>query len=365
MYRLSSIIVLWGLSCTLFAQSPHGENFRINCSDCHTSDSWDIPANHWTFRDAALIVPEVTSLEADSHQTAKAIFTHEDTDFPLEGGHVTTDCRFCHETMVFSEASTSCVACHTDIHHMTVGDDCARCHTSENWLVDNITELHQENGFPLLGMHAVISCDECHTSESGLQFTRIGNDCFTCHQEDYLASTEPNHVAAGFSIECTDCHDIRAVGWEAAAGGILHDFFALVQGHDIEDCSQCHTNGTFSGTPTDCFSCHQDDFENALNPNHLASGFSTDCASCHTLELDWMPANFDHDDLFFPIYSGNHKDEWNSCTECHLGGDYNTFSCIDCHEHNDKNDVDGEHDGVAGYVYASPDCFRCHPRGTE
>lgn len=273
----------------ILAQNPHGENLRVNCADCHTSDSWEIPSNYWAFRGEGLVVPGATLSPTDT--LPKASFTHEDTDFPLEGGHITTDCRFCHETLVFSEASSTCVSCHTDIHHMTVGDDCARCHTSENWLVDNITELHQENGFPLLGVHAQINCNECHISESGLQFTRLGNDCFTCHQEDYLATTDPNHIALGYSTACSDCHNAAGFGW--GAEDILHD------------------------------------------------------------------------GLYFPIYSGNHKNEWNDCAECHIGGDYTNFSCIDCHEHSDKNDVDGEHNGVAGYRYASPACLECHPNGNE
>lgn len=360
MYRLSSIIILLGLYSSLLGQSPHGESFRVNCADCHTADSWDIPAEHWTFREASLVKPEVTVLPETEAEQAKAFFTHEDTDFPLEGGHRTIDCRFCHETLVFSEASTSCVSCHTDIHHMTVGDDCARCHTSDNWLVDNITELHQENGLPLLGMHAQISCNDCHESESGLQFTRIGNDCINCHREDYLATTSPNHAAAGYSLDCIECHDVNAMSWGAS---ILHDFFPLVKGHDIADCNACHTNGVFENTPTDCFSCHQDDYNQAANPNHVALNFGIDCKQCHTLDVNWMPATFDHDGMYFPIYSGNHKDAWNDCADCHIGGNLNSFSCIDCHEHNDPNDLADEHNDVSGYIYASPECLRCHPNG--
>jgi len=265
---LAPIILLWGLYGSLFAQSPHGEAFRINCADCHTADSWEIEPSQWAFREASLLRPQPT--QAPENQGAKATFDHDETDFPLEGGHVTTDCRFCHESLVFEEANSACVSCHTDVHHMTVGDDCARCHTPDNWLVDNITELHQENGFPLLGVHAQIHCNDCHESSSNLQFNRIGNDCYVCHQADYLATTSPNHIAAGYSTECRQCHDVAAFGW-GGANGILHDFFPLVEGHDINDCNQCHTNDNFTNTPTDCFACHQDDYNNASNPNHVSS----------------------------------------------------------------------------------------------
>lgn len=338
MYRLLSIILLLAVFDSILAQSPHGEQFIVNCGDCHTAESWEIPSRHWE----------------------SASFSHDQTDFPLTGGHTSTDCRFCHETLVFTEARTSCVSCHEDLHRMTVGSDCARCHSTENWLVDNITELHQENGFPLLGVHAQISCDECHASESGLQFPRIGNECINCHREDFMATTSPNHASAGYSTDCLECHDLAAFGW--AANGIIHDFFPLEKGHDISDCNQCHVNGNFSNTPTECVDCHQDDFNNATNPNHRNLNLSTDCATCHTIDPDWMPADYrQHDNDFFPIYSGKHQGEWSDCVECHENpGNYAEFTCISCHE---NPETDEKHQDVGGYIYSSTACLACHPNG--
>ena len=71
------------------------------------------------------------------------------------------------------------------------------------------------------------------------------------------------------------------------------------------------------------------------------------------------------DDMFFPIYSGEHEGEWNSCTDCHTESNYSTFSCIECHEHNDQNDLTQEHRDVDDFVYESSDCFACHPTGEE
>ncbi len=337
------------MSLGLMAQSPHGQELKMDCARCHTSDSWAIPFGTWNFQSA-------------NNGNDSLRFNHNiDTDFPIEGGHIATDCRLCHEDLVFTGANTECISCHTDLHNMTVGSDCARCHTVDNWLVDNITELHQENGFPLLGSHAQISCNECHVSETGLQFTRIGNECINCHLNDFLATTSPNHVEAGYSQECIDCHDINAFDWSSQ--NILHDFFPLVKGHDI-DCIKCHTSGTFAAIPTDCISCHQQDFEVAQNPDHQALNFTTDCASCHTLDLNWMPARFQqHDDEYFPIYTGAHAGEWNECTDCHLNpANYSEFTCTTCHG---RSETDDDHDGVGGYVYESNACLACHPTGSE
>lgn len=338
MYRLLFVCLFLFSLFGAKAQSPHGEQFLTNCADCHTAESWEISFDHWE----------------------KAAFSHDQTTFPLTGGHTLTDCRFCHETLVFEEAKTSCVSCHEDLHRMTVGSDCARCHSTDNWLVDQITELHQENGFPLLGMHAQISCDECHQSASDLEFTRIGNACINCHREDYEATTSPNHVAGGYSTDCVECHDLAAFGWQAQ--GTNHDFFPLVRGHDISDCNLCHTNGTFRNTPTDCVACHQDDFNSTSNPNHSALSFSNDCAQCHSLNPDWMPAEYrSHDNDFFPIYSGTHQGEWSDCMDCHQNlANYAEFTCISCHR---NPSTDAKHTGVGGYVYASTACLACHPNG--
>ncbi len=321
----------------------------MNCASCHDSESWEIPMGTWDFD--APIRPD---------QDGVKMFNHNETAFPLDGGHAATDCRLCHEALVFTATATECISCHTDLHRMTVGNDCARCHSTENWLVDNITELHQDEGFPLLGEHAMISCNDCHQSESGLEFNRLGNECINCHLGDFLATTEPNHVDAGYSTDCMECHDINAFDWKA---NIIHDFFPLIKGHDI-GCIECHTTGVYNAIPTDCVSCHQEDFMATINPDHELLNFNTDCDSCHTLDLNWMPAQYlEHDAEFFPIYSGSHQGEWSECQECHPNpANYSVFTCTTCHE---KNETDDDHDGVGGYVYESGACLACHPTGNE
>jgi hypothetical protein len=248
---------------------------------------------------------------------------------------------------------------------MTAGDDCRRCHTTESWLVDNIMEIHFDNGFPLLGAHTTANCNACHISESGLEFHRIGNACINCHNTDFASTTNPNHIAAGYSIQCTDCHRADAFDWSAQ--NIAHDFFPLTQGHEIMDCRQCHQTSNYSDASPVCVSCHLTDYQTAQNPNHQTSGFPTDCALCHTTAPGWRPATFvNHDEQFFPINSGNHRGEWNACTDCHTTpGNYSLFSCIDCHEHNNQSELARDHRDVNGYVFQSTACYACHPRGEE
>jgi len=327
MYRLSSIILfLFGFTQIFAQSSPHGKEFNIDCAKCHTSESWNI-----------------------DYKTLK--FDHNITDFKLEGTHTQTNCTDCHKTLVFDEAQTDCISCHTDMHNATVGNDCARCHTPESWIVDNIPELHDENGFSLAGSHSNVDCIECHKSDTNLRFDRLGNDCINCHRDDFVATTNPNHVSANFSISCTDCHSQFVKEWTPVT--VEHDFFPLTSGHDIQNCLDCHANRNFEDISSNCVSCHQTNYDNATNPNHIAAGFSTDCASCHNTNPGWSPSTFDHN--LFPLTLGHDVQD---CAQCHTTVNYSDTSadCASCHQINYDNTTNPNHI-AAGF---STDCASCH-----
>jgi hypothetical protein len=309
-----------------------------DCVRCHNSESWLV-----------FEIPEI----------------HEQNGFPLIGSHLDVDCIECHTsatTLTFTPLGNECIQCHRDDYlatqnpnHMVSGfsTDCLECHSplSIDWDAEGINH----DFFPLTMGHDIQDCSACHDTSN---FGNISSDCFACHQDDYNTASNPNHVNANFPTDCTQCHT-TAIGWMPAI--IDHDFFPLTMGHDIQDCTECHINNNFSNTPTDCFACHEDDYNAANNPNHTAAQFPTDCASCHTTNPGWMPANFDHDGMYFPIYSGEHSGEWNECIDCHINpNDYSIFSCFACHPQGEMND---KHEGVGGYIYESNACFACHPNG--
>ncbi|MFK5856299.1 MAG: cytochrome c3 family protein [Bacteroidota bacterium] len=336
-----SLIVVFILSFFLpSSDSPHEKDLDISCSECHTSDGWKIDRND-------------------------IIFNHNnDTKFMLQGLHQDVNCVACHSTLIFSDAQTECVSCHTDMHQQTVGIECARCHNTNSWIVNNITEIHQQSRFPLLGAHITADCFDCHQSASLLIFEPLGVECVDCHLDNYQSTTSPNHVESDYSTDCAECHKMNAFTW--IGSDYTHAFFPLVEGHAINDCRECHTDpGNYSNISTECFSCHEADYNAATVPNHIQSDLSTNCTECHTLSLDWRPAEFAQHDVLFPIYSGEHNGEWNSCVDCHNNpSNISIFTCIDCHEHN-KTDMDDEHKGIGGYSYNSIACFECHPTGSE
>jgi hypothetical protein len=216
---------------------------------------------------------------------------------------------------------------------------CERCHSASGWSGASFSHSF----FPLAGGHAGQQCTDCHTTG---QLVSIPSTCVSCHLADYQGA--PGHVSQAFSQDCIRCHTIH--GWTGA--NFNHDFFPLVGGHSGLDCTRCHTGGTFTKIPSDCFSCHQDDYQRA--PDHATLGFPTDCTGCHTVSA-WEPASFTHR---FPL-RGPHDE---SCGTCHNAGTTTTFTCLVCHEHS-KTRMDDKHKEENGYSYDSQACYRCHPNG--
>ncbi|MFH0736087.1 MAG: hypothetical protein V1773_16655 [bacterium] len=412
MLKLSYIILLCLSISVMQAQSPHGKNFEVECSNCHQTDSWKV-------------------------DLTKTSFDHKTTGFALMGQHSNTSCLNCHKTLEFNQVNNLCYQCHKDVHENTLGKECQRCHQPSSWIVEKITDIHQNSRFPLIGVHRTADCNQCHASVSGLRFDPIGIDCYDCHKKEYERTANPNHIAAGFSKDCNECHNINSSQWNTTS--VVHDFFPLTGGHNLANCFACHKQNDFTGLSTECNSCHQNNFNNTTNPSHIAlnfdaancsechttnpgwqpvnftihnsyyqllgahvnvtcnnchnnnysatlpqtcfgchvndynnviepphaaSNFSTDCTTCHN-QNTWKPSSFNHDATYFPIYSGKHKSEWTKCSDCHTNtSNYQVFECINCHEHN-KIDTDEKHGSVSGYNYQSNACYACHPTGSE
>lgn len=339
MYKKHLIILMLLMAAhTIHCQSPHGDDFNVDCAFCHVSENWDMMEN--------------------------ASFNHDTTHFTLEGRHKQTDCRQCHKSLAFKNVGSDCISCHSDIHQNTTNPDCSLCHTNQSWMKTDITALHETSRFPLIGAHRTADCYACHPSATLMQFDVLGVECFSCHRNDYQGTTHPNHAEAGYSTNCVTCHNLYGTEWRAS--GFEHGFFPLIQGHSDIDCATCHGNETLEAVSPDCYSCHQEDYEASTNPDHIAIETSRECTECHSLAENWTPAEFRvHDSNYFPIYSGKHSGEWNSCTSCHTAGDnFTVFTCTECHEHR-QNAMNREHDDIRDYKWESNACYECHPNGRE
>lgn len=68
----------------------------------------------------------------------------------------------------------------------------------------------------------------------------------------------------------------------------------------------------------------------------------------------------DHE-RYFPIAVGNHAEL--TCVDCHGAAEsFREFTCVSCHEHSQEL-MDPTHLGFPDYLFDSPRCLTCHPRG--
>jgi hypothetical protein len=316
-------------------------SFPTTCDDCHTESGW-IPAN----------------------------FDH-DIFYPLVGAHevIENECAMCHIGGNYSNTPNTCFGCHEDDYNQTTNPDhaeasfpttCNDCHTETAWIPAN---FDHDIFYPLTGAHEVIEND-CALCHIGGNYSNTPNTCEGCHITDYNESINPDHSNLAIPTDCDMCHSTDP-DWMPATFPIHNNYWELNGAHAAisNDCAVCHA-GDYNNTPNTCFGCHADDYNQTNDPDHADVGFPTTCENCHT-ENAWVPSNWNHDQLYFPIYSGRHEGEWNDCIDCHIGGNFNSFSCIDCHEHDDPVDLADEHDEVPGYIYSSPACYSCHPTGED
>ncbi|MBU1100939.1 MAG: hypothetical protein KKA84_11105 [Bacteroidetes bacterium] len=313
----------------------HDPNFPTTCEDCHSQTAW-----------------------------TPATFDHN-LFYPLLGAHanISNNCADCHDA-TFTNTPTLCYGCHEN-NYKNVTDPkhdpdfpttCEDCHSQTAWTP---ATFDHNLFYPLLGAHANISnnCADCHDAT----YTNTPTLCYGCHENNYTGVIDPKHDP-NFPTTCEDCHSQTA--WIPAS--FNHDlFYVLVGAHAsiADNCSSCHET-SYTNTPNNCFGCHETDYRNVNDPKHDPT-FPVTCDDCHT-QNSWKPATFEHDSNYFPIYSGKHRGEWDACSDCHnVSSNYSVFTCIDCHEHDNKNEVDSDHREVNGYIYTATSCFTCHPNGTE
>lgn len=329
-----------------------GSGFPVTCLECHNQDTWD-----------------------------DAVFDHiaSSNGFALLGAHETANCSTCHSipemAVLFQPPPSSdqdCVTCHQseyDDNHAGTGFPtmCLECHNTNTWEDADFSHVTASNGFDLLGAHDVLQCESCHSMpDLAVLFQpppSSDQDCLTCHQADY----DGEHAGSGFPTTCLECHNTTTWADADFSHVTASNGFDLIGAHDVLQCESCHSMPDlgilFQPPPSsdqDCITCHQQDYDN----EHAGSGFSTACLDCHTTET-WDGAEFDHDALFFPIYSGNHRGEWNNnCASCHTQpNNFAFFSCDGaCHEHT-QSEMNNEHNGVNGYAFDFPLCLSCHPNG--
>lgn len=266
---------------------------------------------------------------------------------------------------------------------------CDHCHSTDSWQFDfarvkGASFDHGWTGFPLRGRHAQAACLDCH--EKGMRPARA---CRSCHEDEHEGR---------LGQDCDRCHNADA--WSEVSPFTAHRNarLALSGMHALLECNACHTQTTANradAPPSECFACHQQDYELHTNhPRHLAdpsepgrAPFPRDCRQCHST-LAWSPARLPRElasfeparatglsaglsrtltrrehERYFPIAVGAHRNA--DCGDCHAGASPAAITCVGCHAHAEPI-VQKQHASVALPASRSGAlCMTCHVRGAR
>ena len=287
-------------ACASCHMDVHKGEMGMDCAKCHNPSNWkDVNFDHGTF-----------------------------TGFQLVGNHKGAPCTSCHVNGVYKGTPANCFACHADKdkHNGQFGKDCGSCHNPKAWKDVNFD--HSKTGFPLAGSHAGVPCTSCHVN--GV-YKGTSRDCYSCH------ANKDKHNGQ-FGTVCSACH--KPTKWSDVNFDHNNTGFPLSGSHTNAQCSACHINGVYKGTPADCYSCH-------ANKDKHNGQFGANCGSCHK-PTKWSDVNFNHNNTSFPL-SGGHTNI--QCGACHVNGVYKgtPTNCYSCHANKDK------HNGQFG-----TNCGSCH-----
>jgi len=231
------------------------EGLPEDCSGCHAGDDVHLGRNGTECGDCH------GQIRWDNN------FDHEaETGYALLGSHADLGCSSCHTQDLETPLPVDCVGCHDldDPHEGTL-DACEDCHGQFYWDED-LRFQHDLTSFALVGLHRVVSCEQCHDT---LVFSPLDHACLNCHADEDV------HGGA-MSDRCDTCHN--PAGWDLWSFDHERDTgFGLQGAHETLACADCHPPGRPVGSQSRaCIACHRGD-------DVHRGGFGQDCGRCHTI----------------------------------------------------------------------------------
>ncbi|MGA2397119.1 MAG: cytochrome C [Steroidobacteraceae bacterium] len=221
------------------ADDAHAARFGPKCEDCHDNERWHPVDYDHTARD----------------------------HFPLVGAHARIDCHACHTAPTATQKlAKDCTGCHRseDPHGGKLKGGCDTCHGQTSWATE-ISFDHDLTDYPLLGLHRVVSCAQCHAT---MAFSKTASSCIDCHAHDDVHK-------GGLGKKCDDCHSPN--GWPLwMFDHAKQAHFPLLGAHRKLQCAACHIDppGTVK-LSQQCGVCHHKD------DRHLGE-YGAQCDRCHT-----------------------------------------------------------------------------------
>ena len=229
------------VSCHAIDDVHAGRNGSV-CNDCHVETAWgDVKFDH-----------------------------QEETGFALIGRHSELQCQTCHAGGQDETLEPSCVSCHRgdDVHSGQLGETCERCHNASGWTSEIVFD-HDLTRFPLIGLHAVATCESCHEDRRYVQEQLPG--CVDCHKAD-------DSHDGGLGEDCALCHNPNSWNlWEFDHNRQTN--FQIDGAHEGLECNACHRMDLerHLKVATRCVACHRrdDSHDGRFGPN---------CQQCHTTD---------------------------------------------------------------------------------
>ena len=222
------------------AADSHSGRFGTACADCHGQQQWPI--------------------ERYDHE--------KHNQFALRGAHAELGCHACHSGVIKQQQmAKDCYGCHAadDVHATSMGKACRTCHNETGWR-DNVRFDHDFAGFPLVGLHVGVPCEECHVTRA---YREAPVECVACHRAKDAHEGE-------LGEQCDSCHNPNGWDfWQFDHG--RQTKFALDGAHADLGCRDCHRDSTRAPISMECGACHlRDDVHDGR--------FGRDCGRCHTTD---------------------------------------------------------------------------------
>lgn len=240
-------------------KNPYKVKIKQDCYSCHKSD--DIHNGQYEKKCQTC---------HGFKKWSKSKFDHDkDTKYRLTGRHKKAQCVSCHKGNIYKDKTPSkCIDCHKvdNVHKGKNIDQCSECHSTSGW-AKRISFDHDMSEFPLIGLHALTACDDCHLSSA---HKTTPDKCNDCHRVDDVHKSK-------LGIKCESCHNPN--GWKYWQFDHDKDTgFKLTGVHKKLHCYDCHDHAVeVVQTGSSCGSCHQGD-----DPHN--NQFGRQCEQCHDTE---------------------------------------------------------------------------------
>ncbi len=404
--------------------ADHQEVFG-NCSECHNGV---IAIGKSDFHPATVVECD------DCHNTTSFLNLAPDGSF--DHSNITRACNGCHNGTVatgkhagHTDTNTECGYCHTTVSFLNaypdhtdpvvMGNGCDSCHGVSNGQ-GGLIAVGQSVGHPVTDVsldcdacHSILSfkmpgglfnhslldatvqsCESCHNANTSINaraatptttHLNATADCGVCHNtESFIPAFNFDHTDIVDNCAASGCH--TGLPGEASGKPLSTLFYAHMP--TTEDCSACHTPGTFStGTfvhtgPSfvgSCDSCHNNVISVGKLLNHIPTDPLLDCDACHDTTT-FTGTTFDHTSTdtsnCLTCHDGNiskgksfgHVATDLNCSSCHaVDISFTTFAGTFDHDTNIVgNDCASCHNtGIAlpkkvNHIPAQTECSECH-----